>query len=176
MTSPVLETDRLSLFRLSERSPDDCAFVLRQLNEPSFLRNIGDRGVRTLEQARDYVFARMVTSYRSHGYGLYRLQSKATGATIGTCGLVRRDALDAPDLGYALLPEFEGHGYATEAAGAVLSHAHTVLGQRRILAITNPDNTGSIRVLEKLGFRYQTMVRLSEDDIALKLFASESEI
>ncbi|KAF1721359.1 GNAT family N-acetyltransferase [Pseudoxanthomonas wuyuanensis] len=173
MTTAVLETERLSLFRLSERSPEDCAFTLRQLNEPSFLRNIGDRGVRTLEQARDYVFSRMVSSYRSHGYGLYGVRLKTTGQTIGSCGLIRRDALDAPDLGYALLPEFESCGYASEAAAGVLAHARTTLGLHRILAITDPANAGSIRVLEKLGFRFEKMVRLPAEDIDLKLFVSD---
>ncbi|HEY5971373.1 MAG TPA: GNAT family N-acetyltransferase [Pseudoxanthomonas sp.] len=168
----MIETDRLGLYGLSADSAEDAAFMLKLLNEPSFIRNIGDRGVRSLEGARAYLRKGPVASYRKHGFGLYRVQAKASGETIGLCGLVKRDALDDVDLGYALLPEFCGYGYAAEAAAAVLAYAHSALGLERVVAITDPANQASIRLLEKLGFRFESMVRLSEDDIDLKLFAS----
>jgi RimJ/RimL family protein N-acetyltransferase len=172
---PVLETERLRLHLLSADSAADIAFMLRILNEPSFIQNIGDRGVRTLEQARDYLRERPVSSYLQHGYGMYSVEVKASGATAGHCGLVRREVLEGPDLGYAFLPEFRSQGYAAESAAGVLAYAREKLGLDRILAIVNPDNASSIRLLQKLGFRFERMVRLSEDDIALKLFVSEAE-
>ena len=170
----MIETDRLDLHELSADSADDAAFILRLLNEPSFIRNIGDRGVRSLDDAAAYLRKGPVASYRNHGFGLYRMDAKASGEPIGMCGLLKRDTLDDADLGYALLPEFCGHGYAVEAATAVLAHARATLGLGRILAITDPANQASMRLLEKLGFRLEKQVRLSEDDIELNLFASQA--
>ena len=173
MTKTVIETERLELHELSSESPEDIAFMCRLLNEPSFLDNIGDRGVRSLEDSRAYILKGPIASYHANGFGMYRMQVKATGETAGLCGLVNRPTLDDVDLGYALLPEFCGRGYAVEAAAAVLADAHARLELRRIVAIVDPRNAGSIRVLEKLDFRFEKMVRLSHDDIELKLFAHE---
>ena len=170
----VIETERLQLHALAADSDSDVAFMHRLLNEPSFLHNIGDRGVRSLEDARAYLLKGPVASYAANGFGLYRIQVKASGVTAGTCGLVKRATLDHADLGYALLPEFCGMGYAVEAAAAVLAHGHGKVGLQRILAITSPDNAGSIRVLDKLGFRFENMVQWPPDNIALKLFAHET--
>ena len=170
----VIETERLQLHAFAADSDSDVAFMHRLLNEPSFLRNIGDRGVRSLEDAHAYLLKGPVASYAANGFGLYRMQAKSNGVTVGTCGLVKRATLEDADLGYALLPEFCGMGYAIEAAAAVLAHGHGVLGLPRILAITNPDNTASIRVLEKLDFRFENMVQWPPDNIALKLFAHET--
>lgn len=171
----VLETERLRLFAMSADSESDVRLMLRLLNEPAFLRNIGDRGVRTLEQARAYMRKGALNSYAEHGYGMYRVQVKSTGADAGHCGLVRRDGLEGPDMGYALLPEFYGQGYALEAARGVMAHARGGLGIGRILAIVDPDNQPSINLLGKLGFDFVRMVQLSLDDIALKLFQSDAE-
>ena len=173
MTEAVIETPRLRLHELSAQSPEHRAFVFRLLNEPSFLENIGDRGVHSLEDADGYLVKGPMASYRANGFGLYGVQVKDTGETAGMCGLVRRATLEDVDLGYALLPEFCGHGYAVEAGAAVLSDARRRLGLGRIVAIVDPRNSGSIRVLEKLGFGFDRVVRLSPDDIELKLFASE---
>jgi ribosomal-protein-alanine N-acetyltransferase len=170
----VIETERLQLHALAADSDSDVAFMHRLLNEPSFLHNIGDRGVRSFEDARAYLLKGPVASYAANGFGLYRMQLKASGETVGTCGLVKRATLEDADLGYALLPEFCGMGYAVEAATGVLAHGHGALGLPRILAITNPDNTASIRVLEKLDFRFENMVQWPPDNIALKLFAHET--
>lgn len=169
----MLETERLALHAFDADSEGDVAFMHRLLNEPSFLRNIGDRGVRSLEDAHAYLLKGPLASYAANGFGLYRMQVKAGGTTIGTCGLVKRATLDYADLGYALLPEFCGMGYAVEAAAAVLAHGHGALGLPRILAITNPDNTASIRVLQKLDFMFQDMVQWSPDTLPLKLFAHD---
>ena len=171
MGKAVVETERLELHELSSGSPEDIAFICRLLNEPSFLDNIGDRGVRSLEDARAYIVKGPIASYRANGFGLYRVQVKETGETAGLCGLVNRPTLADVDLGYALLPEFCGRGYAAEAGAAVLADARARLELRRIVAIVDPRNAGSIRVLEKLDFRFEEMVRLSPDDIELKLFA-----
>ncbi|MEO6104053.1 MAG: GNAT family N-acetyltransferase, partial [Pseudoxanthomonas sp.] len=154
-------------------SAEDANFMCRLLNEPSFIDNIGDRGVRSLEDAHAYLLKGPVASYLANGFGLYRIQVRATGETAGVCGLVRRPTLDDVDLGYALLPEFCGKGYALEAAAAVLVHARKVLGLKRIVAITDPRNAGSIRVLEKLGFRLEKWIQLSAAGVAVKLFACE---
>ncbi len=175
MAVAVIETERLGLYALSADSADDVAFLLRLLNEPSFIRNIGDRGVRNLEDAHAYLLKGPVASYCAHGFGLYRIQVKQGGESVGLCGLVKRATLDDVDLGYALLPEFCGKGYAMEAAAAVLANARSTLGLQRIVAITDPLNQDSIRLLEKLDFRFEKMVQLSSDDIALKLFASEAQ-
>jgi [ribosomal protein S5]-alanine N-acetyltransferase len=174
MQSPVLlDTERLRLRELSPSSDADAAFIMRLLNEPSFIRNIGDRGVRNLDDARDYINKGPVNSYRAYGHGLYRVEIKANRASAGLCGLVRREGLNGPDLGYAFLPEFWSQGYAAEAARAVLAHARDALVLERVLAIVDPANTGSIRLLQKLGFGFERMVQLSADDIALNLFVLE---
>ena len=164
----LIETERLRLRQLSD---DDAEFVLRLLNEPSFIQNIGDRGVRTLDDARAYITNGPIASYEKHGFGLLLVQLKTTGTPIGICGLLKRDALPEPDIGYALLPEFWCKGYAHESATAVLDHARNVLGLNSTLAVVNPDNAASIRLLEKMGFQFERMVRLNEDAAEIKLFA-----
>jgi [ribosomal protein S5]-alanine N-acetyltransferase len=172
VATPVLETQRLSLHELSAAADEDAAFIFRLLNEPSFLKNIGDRGVHSLPDAYAYLRQGPMASYQANGFGLYRVQLKATGETAGLCGLVKRATLQDPDLGYALLPEFWGSGYAVEAATAVLADARARLRLGRIVAITDPRNAASIGVLEKTGFKYEKMVQLTPDAIELKLFVS----
>jgi ribosomal-protein-alanine N-acetyltransferase len=166
----ILETDRLAL---RELAPGDAAFVLELLNEPGFLQNIGDRGVRTLEDARGYIANSAVASYEKNGFGLYRTALKDTDVPVGICGLVRRDGLDGPDIGFAFLERFWGNGYASEAAAAILGHAHVKLGLGRILAITALENRGSIRVLEKLGFRFDGIIKLPSHAAESRLFVRE---
>jgi [ribosomal protein S5]-alanine N-acetyltransferase len=166
----VLETDRLRLRRLSV---DDVDFTLRLLNEPSFIQNIGDKGVRSIEDARAYILNGPIASYEKFGFGLYLVETKETGVPAGICGLLKRDALEDADIGYALVPEFWSQGYALEAASGVISYAVRELGLKRVVAITNPENSGSIRLLEKLGFRYERMVKMTEDAAEIKLFAAD---
>lgn len=167
----VLETERLSLRQLST---SDAEFLLQLLNEPSFITNIGDRGVRTVADAEQYALKGPVTSYAANGFGLYLVELKLTGTPIGICGLVKRDALADADIGFAFLPAFWSQGYAVESATAVKAYAMNVLGLPRVLAITNPNNSGSIRVLEKIGLRYQEMVRMSADAQEVRLYTSDA--
>jgi RimJ/RimL family protein N-acetyltransferase len=164
----VLDTDRLSLRRLEAA---DAPFMLRLLNEPSFIRNIGDRGVRTEEAALRYTLDGPVASYERHGYGLYLVELKSTGEPAGICGLVKRDYLEHPDIGFAFLPEYWQQGYAFESAAAVKAHAFDVLRVPRLLAITSPGNTSSIRLLEKIGLGFVGMISPPGRDEELRLFS-----
>ncbi|HET6822403.1 MAG TPA: GNAT family N-acetyltransferase [Anaerolineales bacterium] len=163
----VLETERLSLRQLTT---DDAPFIFVLVNEPSFIQNIGDRNVRTIEDARAYILNGPVTSYEKNRFGLYLVVLKETNESIGMCGLIKRDGLEDVDIGYALLPKFWSKGYAVEAARAVKEYAKDVVELKRLVAIVDPANEASIRVLEKIGLRYEKMIRLSADDIDLKLF------
>ena len=165
----VVETKRLMLRRLCE---DDTDFILELLNEPSFLEFIGDKGVRTLEDARKYILTGPVDSYARHGFGLYLTALKDDGTAIGICGLLKRDSLEDVDIGFAFLPAFWSQGYAAESAAAVLNHGRCDFKLERILAVTSSGNDRSIRLLEKLGLRFERMVRLAEDDAEIMLFAS----
>jgi RimJ/RimL family protein N-acetyltransferase len=164
----VLETDRLNLRHLTEK---DAEFVLELLNEPSFLRGIGDRGVRTVEQARRYVLDVPVASYEEHGFGLYLVELKETREPLGMCGLVNREGLEGIDVGFAFLPAFWSQGYAFESASAVMSYARDTLGLQRVVAIASPDNERSFKLLEKLGLEFDSMTRLSEDEPELSLYS-----
>jgi ribosomal-protein-alanine N-acetyltransferase len=164
----TIETDRL---RIRKLSLDDAEFILRLLNEPSFIQNIGDRGVRTPDDARAYILNGPIASYETHGFGLCLVELKKPLTAIGICGLLKRDALEHPDIGYALLPEFWSRGYAYESATAVIDYGRDVLGLKRILAVVNPDNSQSIRLLEKIGFRFQRPIRLSADSPEVLLFS-----
>jgi RimJ/RimL family protein N-acetyltransferase len=164
----VIETARLRLRRIV---PADAAFILRLLNEPSFLRNIGDRQVRTLADAQAFIASGPQASYAKHGFGLYLVELRESAAPAGICGLLKRDVFDAADLGYALAPEFWSKGYASEAAAAVLAFARETLGLTRVLAITKGDNAASIRLLDKLGFRFERMVRMAPDQPEIELRA-----
>jgi [ribosomal protein S5]-alanine N-acetyltransferase len=166
----VLETERLTLRRLSL---DDAAFILELLNDPSFLRFIGDKGVRNLEDARQYVLKGPIASYQQLGFGIYLVALKTTRVPIGMCGLVKRDALEDVDIGFAFLPEFRSQGYALESAAAVKDYGLSVLGLQRLLAITNKDNEASIRVLEKIGLKFERMIRLTEDSPEIRLYTSD---
>ena len=143
------------------------------LNDPSFIRNIGDRNIRTIDDACAYIVNGPVKSYEKNGFGLYLVILKETNESIGICGLIRRESLEDVDIGYALLPKFWSKGYAVEAAQATKAYAKDVVGLKRLVAIVDPVNMGSIRVLEKIGLRYENMVQLSADDIELKLFGAE---
>lgn len=163
----IIETGRL---RLREFTPEDAAFVLRLLNEPSFLRYIGDRGVRSLDDAKRYIADGPVAGYARFGYGLMRVERKSDGVIVGMCGVLKRDALPDPDIGFSFLPEHWSQGYALESARAVMRHAREILGLGRIVAITTQDNEPSMRLLDKLGFRFERMIPMGDEQ--LRLFAS----
>ena len=168
----TLVTARL---RLRELTVADAPFILRLLNEPSFIENIGDRGVRTVEDARVYIENGPVASYIRFGFGLYLVELSLSGEPIGICGILQRDNLPDPDLGYAFLPPYWKHGYARESAAAVRHYARAELGLGRLLAITNPANAGSIRLLEKLGFTFERTIRMAEGQPELNVFVDEDE-
>jgi RimJ/RimL family protein N-acetyltransferase len=163
----ILETDRLLLRKITL---DDAPFILDLLNQPAFIQFIGDRNVRTLEDAREFISNRYIAAYERFGFGLYLAALKENQTAIGICGLVKRDVLEDIDIGYAFLPQYWSKGYAFECAAAVMKYAKNTLGIKRVVGIVAPDNHGSIRVLEKLGMRFERMVKLSEDDMELKLF------
>jgi RimJ/RimL family protein N-acetyltransferase len=164
----VLETDRLIIRRLTV---EDAAFIFELVNDPAWLRFIGDRGVRSLEDARNYILKGPVDMYARLGFGLYLVELKGEGVPIGMCGLIKRDTLKDVDIGFAFMPGFRGKGYAYEAASAVLAYGKSTLGLERIVAIVSPGNASSIQLLEKLGFEFEQMLKLSERD-EVKLFAS----
>lgn len=149
MPCVLAETSRL---RLRELQLPDAPFVLRLLNEPDFHRHIGDKGVRDLAQAEAYLQEGPLASYRAHGFGLWCVERRDDGERLGMVGLLRRDWLPDPDIGYALLARFAGHGYAREAAEAVCGLGARQFGIERLRAIVNPDNAASIRLLQALGF------------------------
>ena len=167
----VFETERLHLRRLAV---DDAAFIFELVNDPSWLRFIGDRNVRNLEDAKNYILKGPVASYAKHGFGLWLVELKADGTPLGICGLLQRDTLPDVDIGFALLPQFCGQGYAVEAGLATMAYGRTTVGLKRIVAITSPDNESSIRILDKLGLRFERMIRPNPNDRELKMFASEN--
>ncbi len=166
----MLETERLRLRRLDHGDAD---FIVELLNEPSFLRFIGDKGVRTREDALRYLDTGPLASYQKHGFGLYGVALRESGELLGICGLIRRDTLPDVDVGFAFVPRAWSQGYAMEAARATLREGWEAFDLKRIVAITSPDNVASIRLLERLGFRYEGLIRLTPEAPEVKLFGCE---
>jgi RimJ/RimL family protein N-acetyltransferase len=154
-------------------SVEDAGFIVELLNDPSFLRFIGDKGVRTIEDARQYILTGPLDSYDRHGFGLWLVELKGPQTAIGICGLLKRESLTDVDIGFAFLPQYRSKGFAFESAAAVMEHARAVLGLKRIVAIANDDNIGSHRVLGKLGMRFERMIRLSDDEPEIRLMAAD---
>jgi RimJ/RimL family protein N-acetyltransferase len=153
----VLETERLTLRHLTL---DDANFLLELMNEPGFLKFVADRGLRTTADAAGYISEKILPSYALHRFGFCRIDLRESKTAIGICGLVKREMLEAVDVGFSILKRFSGNGYAYEAAAAVMSYGQTVLGLPQILGVTAPDNRASIRLLEKLGLRFQRKIHL----------------
>jgi len=166
----ILETERLTLRRLHT---DDAPFALRLVNEPSWLEHIGDKGVKTLEDAGNYLLTGPLDMYERLGHGMWMVELRSNKEPIGFCGLIKRDTLDDVDIGFALLPEFCRQGYAFEAAAATLEYAQTQLGLSRIVAITSQENKASGSLLEKLGFEFNKLLEPGSGDDALKFFVFE---
>ena len=152
----ILSTERLTL---SQLEADDAPFVLELLTSRGFKENIGDRGVRDLDGARGYI-ERQRESYAEHGYGLWRADLAGAGESAGICGLVQREGLEHPDVGYAFLERFWGRGLASEGAAATLAYARERLGLSTVVAITKPENAGSIAVLERIGMKFVGLIQL----------------
>ncbi|WGV62272.1 GNAT family N-acetyltransferase [Brevibacillus brevis] len=166
----VLETDRLIL---RWQTAEDADFVLKLMNEPSWIRFIGDRGLRTTEDTRNFILNGAVAMYEKHGFGLYLIELKEGNVPIGLCGLIKRDSLEDVDIGFALLPAYWGKGYAYEAASAVLAHGKEFFGLKRIVAITNPDNASSANLLKKIGLQEKGMITLPNATEAVRFFEIE---
>jgi [ribosomal protein S5]-alanine N-acetyltransferase len=167
MKNFILQTERLTVRELAFA---DAAFILRLLNEPSFIENIGERGVRRLEDAKLYLLQGPLASYSKHGFGLFRVGLKENDTAIGIAGLLKRDYLTAVDLGYALLPEFCGAGYAYEITSALIRHAKDEHALKSLVAIVAENNNRSIMLLQKLGFRADGTVRHPGDNKLLNLY------
>ncbi|WP_295801465.1 GNAT family N-acetyltransferase [uncultured Microbulbifer sp.] len=164
------KTARLAI---SELTREDGELMLAILNDPDFIHNVADRGVRTVQEAQDYIEKGPVASYRRHNFGMYKVALK-DGTAVGLCGLVKRDFLDDVDIGYAFLPQYRGRGYALEAAQAVMDFARNGLGLKRIVAIVSPANPRSIALLEKLGMRSEGCVTVPDDNKEVALLAWQS--
>ena len=163
----ILKTKRLILRQLIN---DDANFILKLVNDPDWLHYIGDKNVHNLDDACDYINNGPGASYKQNGFGLYLASLKENDSKIGLCGLIKRDVLDHPDVGFAFLPAFRNQGYAKESAAAVLVYGKDTLGIDRILAITATDNETSGRVLEKIGLHFEKIIKISDDDPGSKLF------
>ncbi len=166
----VVETERLIL---KEFNLTDAPFILELVNDPSWLQYIGDRDVHTMAEARLYLQTGPLDSYQRFGFGLYLTWLKKEETPIGMCGFVKRPSLPDVDIGYALLPQFTGQGFAFEAAIAVMNYGKTTLGLKRLAAVTAPDNTRSIKLLEKLGFHFEKMVRLAPEAQKIRMYVIE---
>lgn len=164
----VVDTSRLTLRQLT---PDDAPFILELVNDPDWIRYIGDRGVRDLDDARRYITDGPMASYDRHGFGLYLVTVRADATPIGICGLIQRESLPAPDLGFAFLPAFRGAGYASEAAAAIVRLAPEIAGARELYAVVQPDNARSFDLLGRLGFRPAGTTHLVPDGPALALLS-----
>jgi ribosomal-protein-alanine N-acetyltransferase len=169
----ICESPRL---RLKPFSDAHAPFVLQLLTDPDFFRNIGDRGVHTLEDAQNYITTGPRASYQQFGHGLYLVELKQSQLPIGMCGLLRRDWHPDVELGFAFLPAGRGKGYATEAAQATLDFGRRSLGIRRFVATTTLDNQGSIRVLETLGFRFERQIAHPSHGRTAKFFVLDDSV
>lgn len=167
--SPIA-TERVTIRRFTL---DDAAFIVELLNDPDWLRFIGDKAVRTEADAQRYLAAGPLAMYELHGFGLFAVERKDDPSLIGMCGLIRREGLDDIDIGYAFLPAARGQGFALEAAQAVLEYGLNALGIARIVAITDPDNTASSRLLQRIDLRFECHIRLADSGKPVALYAIE---
>jgi RimJ/RimL family protein N-acetyltransferase len=167
----VLETERLTIRRFTL---EDAAFALELVNDPAWLEYIGDRNVRSLEDARAYLSKGALAMHERMGFSMYVVALKGTGEPIGTCGLIKRDSLDDVDIGFAFLPNYRGQGYALESAAAVLDYGGKTLGMKRIAAIVSVANRRSISILEKIGLKFERLFRLPGEDEEIALYAWQS--
>jgi RimJ/RimL family protein N-acetyltransferase len=163
----ILETDRLTL---REFTIDDAEFIMKLLNSPGWLKYVGTRNIKTQQDAVSYINDKMISGYVKNGFGFYAVVIKEDNTCIGMCGLTKRENLDDADIGFALLPEYEGKGYAFESAAAVMDYARNVLKLGKISAITVAPNKNSIRLLEKIGLVFEKTLKLSDDPEELMLF------
>ena len=165
---PLMETERLQLRGITV---EDHALMLAVWNDPAFIQNVADRGIRDEEQAREAIASGAQKLFEEYGYGPYSMSLKSDGSMIGICGLFKRDNLDDPDIGFAVLPDYCGKGYAGEAAAAVVDYARGELGLPNITAIVSASNVPSIGLIEKLGLSFERMIMMPGDDDAIRLYS-----
>lgn len=163
----ILETERLLIRELIE---SDAEFIFDLLNQPSFIKYIGDRNVRTIDEAENFIETRYRKSYEDNGYGLYLVELKEDKTPLGISGFVKRDNFKYADIGFAFLPQFEKKGYAVESASALMKYGREILGFKEVLAITTQDNESSGRLLEKIGFKFDELIEMPNNEV-LKLFS-----
>ena len=163
----VLETERLILRQFNLNDTD---FIITLVNSPSWLKFIGDRNIKTTEDAKEYLINGPIKSYQTNGFGLSLVAMNDTGIPIGMCGLIKRDTLENVDIGFAFLDEYTGNGYALEIASSTMNYAKEVLKLEIILAITDPNNISSIKLLNKIGLRFDKIIQFPEKDEELMLF------
>jgi ribosomal-protein-alanine N-acetyltransferase len=168
----IAKTERLTIRELTQ---DDAPFMLALTNDADWIRNIGDRGIRSVEQAQENLANGVIKMYGEVGHGLWMVEEITSGRSAGICGLIKRDPLPDVDLGFAFLPEFRGNGFALEAARACMRVASEKFGMTRVVAIVKPGNERSIALLEKLGFRFETTVTPHADGSVVSLFACEAD-
>ncbi len=144
----MIHTERLEL---REYTLKDAPFIFKLMNSEGWLKNIGDRNIKTIEDAEAYMLKNYLSSYEKHGFGPYLVSLKEGRMPIGSSGLYKRDNLDFPDVGFAFLSEFGNKGYAFESAQAVMNYASDTLKLQTIVGITLPENSASIKLLKKLG-------------------------
>lgn len=168
----MLETERLIIERATL---EDARFFFQLMNSPNWLEFIGDRGIRSEKEAREYIQRSLMDAYHLHGYGLYKIILKDSKLPIGICGFVKRDYLESADLGFAILPDYSGNGYVLEAAKAVMAYGVTILNLNPILAVTTEMNLKSRRLLTKLGFRETGKVKPPGSEVEFLLFSTRAQ-
>ncbi len=165
-----LETERL---HLRELTIIDASFILQLMNSPNWIQYIGDRNVKTKSEAANYISKKIISSYRSKGFGLYLIQLKETKKSIGICGLIQRDDLDTPDIGFAILPIYEGKGFIKEAGNAIIKYAKDNLQLKIIYGITTEENEASIKVLQNIGMQFSKKILLPKEEKIFMLFSTK---
>ena len=164
---PVLTSERLQIRPFTF---DDASFIIELLNDKDFIKHIQDRGVRSLEDARAYLTDGPMASYQRFGFGLCCVVEQSSQASVGMCGILKRETLPVPDIGYAFLPGARGKGYAYEAGAEVVRHARSTLKLERILAVTSKSNIASQKLLEKLGFQFMELAQFEPESEAIPCY------
>ncbi len=167
----ILTTERLTL---REYTIDDATFIIELLNSEDWLKFIGNRNVKTIQDATNYITNTFIKGYQKHGFGFWMVEITTTKEPIGMCGITKRDGLDGIDIGFAFLSTFMGKGYSYEISKATLNYVLTTIKPPFVLAITNPDNIRSIKLLEKIGLQYQRKIKLTDDGMELNLYKVEN--
>lgn len=163
----LIHTDRLAIRKLEY---EDSGFIIRLLNDPAWLKNIGDKQVHSLADARQFLESSIFPMYENYGFGLLLVELKETSVPIGICGLIKRETLEHVDLGFAFLAKYRGQGFALECASATIDNGRAVHGLKKLAAIVLQTNVPCIKLLQKAGFRFKKKVRFKPREAELLLF------